>query len=335
MPPAYTGRSFAEGRRRVVDWLDWMLPAAWRYEHNVLHHFRTGEPEDPDVVEHNTEWLRTSTMPRIAKYALIAFYASTWKISYYAPSTFLTWRRAEERRAASRAAGSRDGEPEEIRYAEAFNPFTEEGRAFWKACVLPYATARFAVIPALFSPLGPWAVFSVLANSAAAEVITNLHTFFIITPNHAGDDMYRFEERSAGKGEFFVRQVIGSVNFATGNDVIDFLQGFLNYQIEHHIWPDLPALKYQQYQPRVKAICEKHGVPYVQESIVRRAGKLLDIIVGKTSMRRVKSKARGSRTFDGAGSQPATESQEEAALSGGRTRLASFADRAIPDGKGP
>ena len=316
VPPAYTGRRFAAGGRRFVDWLDWMVPAAWRYEHNVLHHVRTGEVEDPDLVEQNTAWLRASKMPLLAKYGVVAFFACTWKITYYAPSTFLTWRRAEQRRAAGRGP-QQPPATEELRYAAAFNPFTEEGRAFWKACVLPYATARFAVVPALFSPLGPWAVFSVAANSAAAEVIANLHSFFIIAPNHAGDDVYRFEGRAAGKEEFFVRQVVGSVNYATGNDVIDFLQGFLNYQIEHHLWPDLPARKYQQYQPRVKAICEKHGVPYVQESLFRRARKLVDIMVGKTAMRTMATEGKAGRRSAGRAKAPtdrrAAPSQQEAA----------------------
>jgi fatty acid desaturase len=76
------------------------------------------------------------------------------------------------------------------------------------------------------------------------------------------------------------------VNYGTGSDLGDFLQGGLNYQIEHHLFPDLPLLKYRECQPHVKAICEKHGVPYVQEPVWRRAKKLIDIIVGRTSMRR-------------------------------------------------
>ncbi len=286
VPPTYTGKRFAAGARRFLDWPDWMLPAAWRHEHNVLHHVRTGELEDPDLVEHNTAWLRESSLPLPIKYGVVAFFACTWKVTYYAPSTFLAWRRAEERRARGPAAPP-PPPPGEEQNAPAFNPFTEDGRAFWKTCLLPYAGLRFAVVPALFAPLGPWAAFSVLANSVAAEMLTNLHSFLIIAPNHAGDDLYRFDGRAAGRDEFFVRQVIGSVNYATGNDVIDFLQGFLNYQIEHHLWPDLPALKYQQYQPRVREICARHGVPYVQESIFRRVKKLVDIMVGKTAMRRV------------------------------------------------
>ena len=35
---------------RYLDWLDWMLPEAWVFEHNVLHHSHTGEDADPDLL---------------------------------------------------------------------------------------------------------------------------------------------------------------------------------------------------------------------------------------------------------------------------------------------
>jgi fatty acid desaturase len=63
------------------------------------------------------------------------------------------------------------------------------------------------------------------------------------------------------------------------------MHGWLNYQIEHHLWPDLSMRQYQQVQPQVKALCEKYGIPYVQESIFRRFGKLWKILLGVESMR--------------------------------------------------
>lgn len=63
----------------------------------------------------------------------------------------------------------------------------------------------------------------------------------------------------------------------------------LRAEIEHHLWPDLPLRKYQQFQPRVQALCERHGIPYVQERLPRRARKLVDIILGRTSMRPLRS----------------------------------------------
>ncbi|MET0403873.1 MAG: fatty acid desaturase, partial [Cystobacter sp.] len=203
MPEQSTNRRFATGWRRFLDWPDWIHPDAWRHEHNTLHHVRTGETADPDLVEHNTEWLRRSSMPLWTKYGVVAFFACTWKVTYYAPNTFFEWRRAERRRA---------GGPEEVGtppLLEAFNPLSAEGRLFWKTCLLPYAGLRFALVPALFAPLGAWSVFSVFANSVFAELLTNLQSFMVIAPNHAGDDLYRFEGRVDSRAAFAVRQVVG------------------------------------------------------------------------------------------------------------------------------
>ena len=284
-PSRYHSKRFAAGRRRFIDWADWILPEAWRHEHNVLHHYHVGEELDPDVVEINTRDIRDAHLPMPLKYAAVAFYACTWKLTYYAPSTFLAYVRARERRSGHAVS-------EYVRtasYASAFNPLRPLGREFLSRCVVPYVAYRFVAIPALYAPLLPLAPFAsvnVLLNSVAAEVLTNLHTFVVIAPNHAGDDLYRFDGRSGDPVEHVFRQVVGSANYTGGSDVADFLQGYLNYQIEHHLWPDLTPLRCREVQPRVKALCEEHGVPYVQESLLRRASRLVDIFVGKTSMKR-------------------------------------------------
>lgn len=282
-----SSKTFALGARRARDWLDWMLPEAWNYEHNVLHHYRTGEIEDPDLVEHNMQRIRESELPRAVKWAVVAFYACTWRLTYYAPSTWSVWRHAERAREARRAGLPVDPEPAEWSIVDAFDPRTPEGRAFLRS-LLPYALARFVLAPAAFLPLGPWATASVLANSVGAELIGNLHTFLLIAPNHSGDDLWRFDAPLRDKSEFHVRQVIGSASYTGGNDVADFLQGYLNYQVEHHLWPDLPPLKYRQAQPRVREICARHGVPYVQESVFSRARRLLAVMIGTKSMRRAR-----------------------------------------------
>lgn len=63
------------------------------------------------------------------------------------------------------------------------------------------------------------------------------------------------------------------------------MHGFLNYQIEHHLWPNLSMLSYQRAQPIVKALCKRHGIPYVQENVFIRVKKTVDIMVGNASMK--------------------------------------------------
>ena len=124
-------------------------------------------------------------------------------------------------------------------------------------------------------------------NLVAAEILTNLHSFLIVVPNHAGEDVYRFKTPVKVKtDDFYLRAVIGSANFRTGGDVNDFLHGFLNYQAEHHCWPSLSMLSYQRGAPELKAICERHGVPYTRESVFVRLRKTVDVMVGLSSMRR-------------------------------------------------
>ena len=283
-PERLTSKGFARGWRRFVDWFEWMHPDAWSHEHNVLHHAYTNEVADPDLVEHNLEALRSSKLPTPVKWALLALSASTWKVTYYAPNTMQVLQR-KRRRAPGDGRTQRDDARGPETMLEAFDVRTRDGRETWRA-MLPYALGRFVALPSLFAPLGPLAVASVFLNSLGAEWLSNLHTFAIIVPNHAGDDLQRFDGPPKNRADWFVRQVRGSVNFRTGGDLNDFLHGFLNYQIEHHLFPDLPPRQYQLLQPKVKALCERYGVPYRQESVFRRLRQLMNISTGAGSMQR-------------------------------------------------
>jgi fatty acid desaturase len=216
---------------------------------------------------------------------LLTLSASTWKVTYYAPNTLQVLERKRRRQAGDEGSMRSDARGPETTL-EAFDPRTREGRELWWRSLLPYALGRFVALPAAFAPLGPWAAFSVFMNSLGAELLCNLHTFAIITPNHAGDDLERFEGPVKNRADWFFRQIRSSANFNTGGDLNDFLHGFLNYQIEHHLFPDLPPRQYQRLQPRVKALCEKYGVPYRQEPVLRRVQKLVAIALGDASHQR-------------------------------------------------
>ncbi len=46
----------------------------------------------------------------------------------------------------------------------------------------------------------------------------------------------------------------------------------------------MSVLQYRKIQPKVRAVCERHGVPYVQEPMWTRVGKTIDVMVGDASM---------------------------------------------------
>lgn len=275
IPKKYTSKVFAKGERRKYDWMDWIYPEAWHAEHDILHHFWLGEDEDPDLIERNTQWMVDKGLPMWQRQALMAFLSVSWKWLYYSPSTMRALHRAEARK-----AGLPDPEP-----AELLSPFNARGRDLWKRALLPNIGMRFVAIPAAFGVLGPVASFNVFANTVLADIIGNLHAFIVIAPNHSADDLYRFDTPARNRREFFLRQIIGSVNYSTGRDIVDWPQMWLNYQIEHHIWPDMTMLQYRKAQPKVKEICERYGVPYAEENVFKRAKRMWDVATGKKRMR--------------------------------------------------
>ena len=277
IPSRYTSKRFASGWRRFLDWGDWIHPDAWAQEHNRLHHYNLGERTDPDQIQFNMEWLRRSKLPMWLRYLIVAIFACIWKIAYYAPKALMELRRARAKKTGDTALNT-------FATWKAWSPFSAHGREFWLQYFLPYFVFRFMLLPALFLPLGQQAALFVLINSILAEILTNLHGFLVIVPNHTGDDIPLFNEHTDGRGEFFFRQIVGSVNYKTGSNPNDFMHGWLNYQVEHHLWPRLTLSQYQKVQPKVRALCEKQGIPYTQEPVFKRLMKAVDVMVGRTSM---------------------------------------------------
>ncbi len=277
IPARYTSKHFAQGWRRFIDWPDWITPAGWHQEHDVLHHYNLGEKQDPDCIQQNMIWLRHSPAPAWMRTLVVATTAASWKLFYYVPKT-------QKELHLSQVRKKRQPIPE-MPLKNTWSFYSPEGKALWFQSVFPYIGFRFVLLPLLFLPLGTFAAISVLLNSLLAEALTNIHSFLVIAPNHAGDDLMMFEEKcKGGRGEFYLRQILGSVNFPTGTDLNDFFYGWLNYQIEHHLWPDLPLNQYQYVQPKVKAVCSKHRIPYHQQSVFKRFAKTVDIMVGRTTM---------------------------------------------------
>jgi len=276
IPAKYTKKFYAKGARRHLDWLDWITPDAWSYEHNIMHHYHLGEADDPDNVERNMQWLIQSKTPMWARRLFVYLFAGTWKFSYYAPNTL---------RILQNKKLKEDNKKEILDYE--FDPRTPFGFELWWNYYLPYGAIKFIVIPALFLPFGITAVFNAFIIVLIAEYFANLHSFLVIVPNHSADDIYMFNKPYKGHGEFYLRQIMGSVNYRTGGDWNDYAHGFLNYQVEHHLFPDMPLSFYQKTQPLVKKICKKHNLEYRQDSVFKRIRMTVDLMVGKTKLLRV------------------------------------------------
>ncbi len=112
---------------------------------------------------------------------------------------------------------------------------------------------------------GAWqAGATVFVGNALAGVIRNLWTFVVIFCGHFTDGVHLFPaDAVAGeaRGHWYLRQVLGSSNLSGGR-FFHLMTGNLSHQIEHHLFPDLPARRYAEVAPAVREVCRRHGVPY-------------------------------------------------------------------------
>jgi linoleoyl-CoA desaturase len=105
---------------------------------------------------------------------------------------------------------------------------------------------------------------STLAADFAANVIRNVWAYAIIFCGHFPDQTYTFSEdevKDESRGGFYVRQLLGAANI-DGSPLFHVASGNLGYQVEHHLYPDMPSTRYAEIAPRVKAICERYELPY-------------------------------------------------------------------------
>ena len=103
-----------------------------------------------------------------------------------------------------------------------------------------------------------------LTANVTANVIRNIWSYAIIFCGHFPDQTYTFsqdEVTDESRGAWYVRQLVGAANIE-GGAFFHVASGNLGYQVEHHLFPDMPSSRYAEVAPRVKAICERYGLPY-------------------------------------------------------------------------
>jgi fatty acid desaturase len=111
----------------------------------------------------------------------------------------------------------------------------------------------------------------VLAGNVTANIIRNIWTFSIIFCGHFTEDVEMFEDNldKEIKSEWYLRQLKGSSNL-TGGKIFHFLSGNLSHQIEHHMFPDMPANRYQEMASEVQTICAEFGQNYNTGSFTKQ-----------------------------------------------------------------
>ena len=129
----------------------------------------------------------------------------------------------------------------------------------WKK-VRPQLVKDFVVWPLLS---GPSAATTLTAN-LTANLVRNVWTHTVIFCGHFPDGVEQFTQEQTEnetRGGWYVRQLLGSANLE-GSELFHVMTGRLSFQIEHHLFPDLPSNRYGEISPKVQDLCKRYDLPY-------------------------------------------------------------------------
>ncbi len=238
---------------RMYEW-DTMAPSEnWKYGHNYMHHTYTNIlGKDRDIgygilrMDEDQEWRPYYLGNPLYAFLLMMFFE--WGVALH------------DLEADELMAGRRTwGENREI-----------AARIWMK--VRRQVAKDYLVFPLLTGPF----FLSTLAGNAIANIVRNIWTFNIIFCGHfpAGVATFTVEEtEDETRGGWYYRQLLGSANI-TGSKVFHVMTGNLSHQIEHHLFPDLPARRYPEIATEVQEICERYGLPYNTGPLHKQLGSV-------------------------------------------------------------
>jgi fatty acid desaturase len=157
-----------------------------------------------------------------------------------------------------------------------------------------------------------------LTANVVANIMRNVWSYAIIFCGHFPDQTYTFtqeETKDESRGGWYLRQLTGAANI-DGSPLFHVMSGNLGYQVEHHLYPDMPSTRYGEIAPTVREICERYGLPYntgpfhQQLGMVQRTILRLALPGGKP---RAKPGPYRGPLIRGAGERTVQRPQQEAA----------------------
>jgi len=125
-------------------------------------------------------------------------------------------------------------------------------------------TSRFDDALAAFTGEFKRSYRATLWADVTANVVRNFWSNAIIFCGHFPDQTYTFSEEEVedeSKGGWYVRQLLGAANIE-GSAFFHVASGNLGYQVEHHLFPDMPSTRYGEIAPKVRDVCKRYGLPY-------------------------------------------------------------------------
>jgi linoleoyl-CoA desaturase len=118
------------------------------------------------------------------------------------------------------------------------------------------------ILPLHFMPVsaGEFIIGYLIMNFTAGYLLA----FNFMAP-HNFEETYYTLPPGGDTTSWAAHQLYTTANFATWNKPLEYFIGGLNYQIEHHLFPQICSIHYPDISPIVKAVANKYNFPYYEK----------------------------------------------------------------------
>ena len=229
------------------EWDNAGLTSQWRHSHNYRHHvFANIVDIDDDLgfrimrVSRDQKWQPGALLQPL--YAVLLALAFEWGVAIHGLIS------VQERET------------------------TDAAKSAHKTAMLRKMAHQAGKDYVLFPVLSRRRWWRTLAANVVANGLRNVWAYIVIVCGHLVDGAEKFTEsvlEDETKPEWYLRQMLGTANIEAG-PVLAFMTGNLCFQIEHHIFPDLPSNRYREIAARVRALCVTYDLPYTTGSLLRQ-----------------------------------------------------------------
>ncbi len=238
---------------RMYEWDNVCPSEQWKYSHNYIHHtFTNILGKDRDIgygilrMDEDQKWRPYYLGNPLYAFLLMVFFE--WGVAMH------------DLEVENIVAGKRKVSENKALHAGIMRKVRKQ------------ALKDYLLFPALTGPLFPLT----LAGNATANLVRNVWAFNIIFCGHFPAGVATFSQEDCEdetRGHWYVRQLLGSANI-TGGRLLHLMSGNLSHQIEHHLFPDIPARRYPEISDEVKALCAKYGLAYNTGPLHRQLGSV-------------------------------------------------------------
>jgi fatty acid desaturase len=262
------------------DWDTASTAEAWKHSHNFVHHTYTNiRGKDRDLgyeimrIDPHQKWHPVYLFQPLYNILLAMFFE--WGVAVH-DLDFEAIRRGEKSKAQiQRELKGMAGKArtQVVKDYVAF-PLLSAAIAGGARYALERRRSKRSAAAAAAAAVARRTFRSTLKADAAANVVRNVWSYAIIFCGHFPDQTYSFgpeEVADESRGGFYVRQLLGAANIE-GSPLFHVISGNLGYQVEHHLYPDMPSTRYGEIAPQVKDICRRYGLPYNSGRLGRQLG---------------------------------------------------------------